>query len=131
MFAAAVKAMGSDGQGQPAICEAELTVIARGIRGGTCRNVWRSDQASHAIFRAGPKAGVWKKILKCWRPMRTTRRDDRQHTYAHISTARRSKKDGEDQAIGRSKGGSSTKIHAMAMPLGNPAGFLPDCRASS
>ena len=29
-------------------------------------------------------------------------------------------KDGEDQAIGRSKGGLRTKIHAMVDALGNP-----------
>ena len=34
------------------------------------------------------------------------------------------KKAGEDQAIGRSRGGLSTKIHATADALGNPTGFL-------
>jgi transposase len=34
------------------------------------------------------------------------------------------KKDGEDQAIGRSKGGLSTKIHALVDALGNPLGFI-------
>ena len=34
------------------------------------------------------------------------------------------KKDGHDQAIGRSKGGLSTKIHAMVDALGNPTAFL-------
>lgn len=33
------------------------------------------------------------------------------------------KKDGEDQAIGRSRGGLSTKIHARVDALGNPTGF--------
>ena len=35
-----------------------------------------------------------------------------------------SKKDGEDQAIGRSKSGLSTKIHATVDALGNPTGFV-------
>jgi transposase len=34
------------------------------------------------------------------------------------------KKDGKDQAIGRSKGGLSTKIHAMVDALGNPTAFF-------
>jgi hypothetical protein len=34
------------------------------------------------------------------------------------------KKDGEDQAIGRSKGGLSTKIHLMVDALGNPFAFF-------
>ena len=33
------------------------------------------------------------------------------------------KKDGEDQAIGRSRGGLSTKIHALVDALGNPFDF--------
>src|SRR5207244_1310594 len=50
---------------------------------------------------------------------------DRQHHRARTSAQRwRSKKDGEDQAIGRSKGGLSTKIHAMVDALGNPLAFL-------
>jgi transposase len=31
---------------------------------------------------------------------------------------------GEDQAIGRSRGGLSTKIHALVDALGNPVGFF-------
>ena len=34
------------------------------------------------------------------------------------------KKDGEDEAIGRSRGGLSTKIHTLVEALGNPVGFL-------
>ena len=34
------------------------------------------------------------------------------------------KKEGEDQAIGRSRGGLSTKIHTMVDALGNPVGFF-------
>jgi hypothetical protein len=34
------------------------------------------------------------------------------------------KKDGENQAIGRSKGGLSTKIHALVDALGNPVAFF-------
>ena len=52
-------------------------------------------------------------------------RNDRQHHCARPSAQRRrEKKDGEDQAIGRSRGGLSTKIHTMADALGNPIGFF-------
>jgi len=34
------------------------------------------------------------------------------------------KKEGEDQAIRRSKGGLSTKIHALVDALGNPIAFF-------
>ncbi len=36
---------------------------------------------------------------------------------------RREKKAGENQAIGRSRGGLSTKIHTLVDALGNPVGF--------
>ena len=48
-------------------------------------------------------------------------RDDRQYHCASASTQRRrQKKAGEDQAIGKSKGGLSTKIHVLVDALGNP-----------
>src|SRR5579863_5293760 len=51
-------------------------------------------------------------------------RDDRQHHRTRPSAERRrAKKAGEDQAIGRSRGGLSTKIHALVDALGNPIGF--------
>ena len=41
----------------------------------------------------------------------------------HINTAPVPKKDGENQAIGRSRGGLTTKIHAIVDAVGNPAVF--------
>jgi|GEM_PF-193768 len=47
--------------------------------------------------------------------------DDRQHDRAGPPTQRRCKKKaGEDQAIGKSKGGLSTKIHVLVDALGHP-----------
>jgi transposase len=43
---------------------------------------------------------------------------------ALTSIARAPKKTGEDEAIGRSRGGLSTKIHALVDALGNPIGFF-------
>ena len=42
---------------------------------------------------------------------------------AHQHSAGAPKKD-DDQAIGRSKGGLSTKVHALVNALGNPLRFL-------
>jgi transposase len=42
---------------------------------------------------------------------------------AHQHSAGAKKKAGEDQAIGRSRGGLSTKIHTIVDALGNPTGF--------
>jgi hypothetical protein len=43
---------------------------------------------------------------------------------AHQLSARRTQKKDDDQAIGRSKGGLSTKIHAFVDALGYPLRFL-------
>lgn len=57
--------------------------------------------------------------------MRTTStRCSTVRSCAPISTAlARKKKDGDDQAIGRSRGGLTTKIHALVDALGNPVAF--------
>ena len=43
---------------------------------------------------------------------------------AHQHSVGAKKKAGEDQAIGRSRGGLSTQIHALVDALGNPIGFF-------
>jgi transposase len=51
-------------------------------------------------------------------------RDDRQHDRARPpARRRRDQKGGGDEAIGRSRGGLSTKVHALVDALGNPTGF--------
>jgi transposase len=51
-------------------------------------------------------------------------RHDRQHHCPGSSAlSRGAQKGGGDEAIGRSKGGLTTKIHALVDALGNPIGF--------
>src|SRR4029434_292110 len=51
-------------------------------------------------------------------------RDDRlNHRAGSSARRRRPQKLGDDQAIGRSRGGLTTKIHALVDALGNPVGF--------
>src|ERR1700681_1234122 len=50
--------------------------------------------------------------------------DDRRHHCARPSTQRRRPKKDGDQAIGRSRGGLTTKIHALVDALGNPANLM-------
>lgn len=54
---------------------------------------------------------------RCRRRVHDARCNDRAGASAQ---RRRSKKDGEDQAIGRSRGGLTTKIHAVVDALGLP-----------
>ncbi|RZI45200.1 IS5 family transposase [Candidatus Finniella inopinata] len=71
------------------------------------------------------QSGVWKKIFELLS-------QDADNEYAmidssivraHQHSAGAKKKNSADQAIGRSKGGLSTKIHATCDALGNPTGF--------
>src|SRR5271157_6089230 len=52
--------------------------------------------------------------------------DDRCHHRARSSAQRRRAKKNGPQAIGRSRGGLTTKIHALVDALGNPVALLAD-----
>src|SRR4051812_38888452 len=79
----------------------------------------------HTRFSRWAKSGVWERVFNHLS-------DDADNEYAmidstivraHQHSAGARKKGGEDQAIGRSKGGLSTKIHTTVDALGNPTGF--------
>jgi transposase len=87
----------------------------------------------HRRFSRWAESGVWERIFRHLAA-------DADNEYAMIdSTIVRAhqdsagaKKAGEDQAIGRSRGGLSTKIHTIVEALGNQSGWLlPDRRSSS
>jgi len=79
----------------------------------------------HTRFSRWAKSGVWERIFKLLS-------SDADNEYAmidstivraHQHSAGAKKKDGE-QAIGRSRGGLSTKIHALVDALGDPVAFF-------
>ena len=105
--------------------EAVSIAIGPAFLGGTCRNDLVTRSRFIPDFRAGRRAGYGRSLRDPGRRGGQRIRHDRQNNRARASTQRGgSKKDGEDQAIGRSKGGLSTKIHAMVDALGNPLGFF-------
>ena len=81
----------------------------------------------HLGFSRWAKSGVWERVFQHLAA-------DADNEYAmidstiaraHQHSAGAQKKAGEDQAIGaRSRGGLSTKIHALVDALGNPIGFF-------
>jgi transposase len=79
----------------------------------------------HLRFSRWAKSGVWERVFQHLAA-------DADNEYAMIgSTIVRAhqhsagaQKTGEDQAIGRSRGGLSTRIHALVEALGNPIGFF-------
>src|SRR6516165_1763945 len=80
----------------------------------------------HTRWSRWAQTGVWKKVFD----MLAADADneyamiDSTIVRAHQHSAGAQKKAGEDQAIGRSRGGLSTKIHVTVDALGNPTGFF-------
>jgi transposase len=79
----------------------------------------------HTRFSRWAKSGIWETVFNHLS-------DDADNEYAmidstivraHQHSAGARKKGAEDQALGRSRGGLSTKIHATVDALGNPTGF--------
>jgi transposase len=94
---------------------------------------WRDLPERFGSWKAVPTrfsrwaaSGVWKRVFQ-----HLAEEADNEYAMidstivrAHQHSAGAKKKDGRDQAIGRSKGGLSTKIHATVDARGYPTGFL-------
>lgn len=114
---------GRDRQRQSAVCRGgSLSVPRRYSMAGFTRDlVWK---AVHTRFSRWAEKGIYWKVFKHL----ATEADneyamiDSTIVRAHQHSAG-AKKEGEDQAIGRSKGGLSTKINATVDALGNPTSF--------
>src|SRR6478752_4074976 len=87
-------------------------------RFGDCKNV-------HRRFSRWAKSGVWQRVFERLAGDADTEYAmiDSTIVRAHQHSAGAPKTVGEDQAIGRSRGGLSTKIHTLVDALGNPIGF--------
>jgi transposase len=76
---------------------------------------------THTRFSRWAKSGVWESLFKALANEPTT--NTRQSTRAlsgPINTAPAREKNGGEEAIGRSRGGLTTKIHVIVDALGNP-----------
>lgn len=81
----------------------------------------------HTRYSRWAQKGIWEQVFK-------TLAEDADNEYGMIDTTivrahqhsagAQKKTKANDQAIGRSRGGLSTKIHATCDALGNPTGFL-------
>src|SRR3954465_2951153 len=123
--AGAGRACGRDRQGQPAVCRGGALPLSDGhplARSARAVRLW--GQGANPLQSLGQDrrmgAGVPAPGGRC-RPR--VRHDRLNHRARASARGRRPQKLGEDQAIGRSKGGLTTKIHATVDALGNPTGF--------
>jgi transposase len=88
---------------------------------GTIRRFSRGAYSVQSLGQAGSvEEAFWAPGAGCRQWIRNDRLDDRAGTSAQ---RRGAEKRGCEQAIGRSKGGLSTKIHTTVDALGNPVGF--------
>jgi transposase len=79
----------------------------------------------HRRFSRWSKSGIWKKVFRALSVGIDNKYAmiDSTIVRAHQHSAGARKKGGENQAIGRSHGGLSTKIHALTDAVGNPVDF--------
>ena len=84
---------------------------------------WR---AIHKRFKEWSNRSIWKKLFEFLRkdPDMEWVSIDSTIIRAHACSAGYGKETQEQEALGRSRGGFSTKIHALVDALGNPLKFL-------
>ncbi len=79
---------------------------------------------THPRFSRWAKRGVWARVFAALSSGADNEYADRRHDRPGPPAQRGgAERGGGDEAIGRSKGGLSTKIHATVDALGNPTGF--------
>src|SRR3954451_10373964 len=114
-----------DGQGQPAVRGGGALPLPRrrplARSAGALRRV---EEGPHPLWPLGQAWGMGTSVRALGGRSGQRVRDDRQHDRPRASAQRRcGQKDG-DEAIGRSRGGLSTKIHARVDALVNPTWFV-------
>ena len=103
-----------------------LWVLRSGARWSDWPERSGKHKSVHQRFSRGATSGVWDRVFR-------TLAKDKSDQYlmidstivrAHQQAATGRKKEGPDQALGRSRGGLTTKIHLLCNELGKPIDFL-------
>src|SRR4051812_15055310 len=103
-----------------------LWVLRSGARWSDLPERYGKHKSVHQRFSRGATSGVWDRVFP-------TLAKDKSDQYlmidstivrAHQQAATGRKKGGPDQALGRSRGGLTTKIHLLCHGLGQPLDFL-------
>ena len=117
--------VGASAQDNRRFVEAVLYRYRAGIPWRDLPDRYGDWKNTHRRFSRWAKSGIWQQVFEYLAA-------DADNEYAmidstivraHQHSAGAPKKD-QDQAIGRSRGGLSTKIHALVDALGNPLVFL-------
>jgi transposase len=103
-----------------------LWALRSGARWSDLPERYGRHKTVHKRFTRWAASGVWDRIFR-------TLTQDKSNQYlmidstivrAHQQAATGRKKGGPDQALGRSRGGLTTKIHLLCNELGQPLDFL-------
>jgi len=114
-----------------------LHVLKVGCRWCDCPAEWSFDdglQPVQPLVAAGLLAQAARRAGGCWRG--DEERRDRQHLHQGAACGVRRKRGRSTQAIGRSRGGWTTKVHALTDVIGRPyalmltAGNVSDMKAA-
>nr|WP_223158787.1 IS5 family transposase [Wolbachia endosymbiont of Pentalonia nigronervosa] len=86
--------------------------------------IYGNYRSVHKRFKKWCEKGIWEKLLKYTQdPDLEVQMIDGTIVRAHACAAGYKKDTGAQEALGRSKGGYTTKIHALVDALGNPLKF--------
>jgi transposase len=100
-------------------------VLLSGCRWKDAPAVYGPRKTLYNRFQRWAAKGVWSKLFQPWQPLRAPRRVADRFLRRESSSLRRGRKRGEqNQAIGRSRGGRTTKIHALTDKDCRPIAFL-------
>jgi transposase len=100
------------------------TDLELGVRGVIYRNVSAPGKRSINVSADGAKSGVFERIFKLLSSDCDNEYMMIDATIVRASTQRRCAKKNGAQAIGRSRGGLTTKVHALVDVLGNPCNLM-------
>jgi len=89
------------------------------------RSLWASHNNLQSLRTVGTPRHLGKFVSRtCWQRPIDRNTDDRLHAHQSASLGRRRKRGEQKQAVGRSRGGRNTKIHALADAKGRLIALL-------
>ncbi len=105
--------------------EAVYFILRSGCQWRLLSSNYRNWRAIHKRFKAWSDRGIWQQLFEHLQdPDLEWTSGDSTIVRAHACAAGYGKDTQKQEALGRSKGGFSTKVHALVDALGNPLRFL-------
>ncbi|WP_265039251.1 IS5 family transposase [Wolbachia endosymbiont (group A) of Yponomeuta plumbellus] len=105
--------------------EAVWYIVRSGCQWRLLAEIYGNYRSIHRRFKKWCEKGIWERLYKYTQdPDLEVHMIDGTIIRAHACSAGYKKNSGGQEALGRSRGGFSTKIHALVDALGNPLKFM-------